>query len=157
MESISAMALKIVNDKAAVSSARRLTTNIRRGFARAFPRKRFPRSSRRLRATPPPSARRRRRRFRTRTCRRQKTRPARRRRKPAFRLRLLCLDSNCSFGKIPMFPNQAIRKLCLDSNCSFGKMRLSPWRTALWLCLDSNCSFGKIEAAAGLRRLLALP
>ena len=41
MESISAMALKIVNDKAAVSSARRLTTNIRRaglGAPAALPR-----------------------------------------------------------------------------------------------------------------------
>lgn len=34
MESISAMALKIVNDKAAASSARRLTTNIRRAAER---------------------------------------------------------------------------------------------------------------------------
>ena len=56
----------------------------------------------------------------------------------------LCLDSNCSFGKMLRARSTARRPLCLDSNCSFGKMGNLLLAEAVGLCLDSNCSFGKI-------------
>ena len=59
-------------------------------------------------------------------------------------LMLLCLDSNCSFGKISAAAESADSALCLDSNCSFGKMESLPQELRFELCLDSNCSFGKI-------------
>ena len=49
------------------------------------------------------------------------------------------------------------RKLCLDSNCSFGKIVKLADKIPFMLCLDSNCSFGKISTSAGSIGELALP
>ena len=57
----------------------------------------------------------------------------------------LCLDSNCSFGKIVVVIERAALMLCLDSNCSFGKITDKAETLAQALCLDSNCSFGKMR------------
>ncbi len=57
----------------------------------------------------------------------------------------LCLDSNCSFGKMLEGNEKLLAQLCLDSNCSFGKIAYRLDDFAQQLCLDSNCSFGKIQ------------